>query len=170
MEKQRDERRDQGEEKKSELIELEKEIEETRKEVEPSFLSTYDRVATIVSRPPYMAPISDQKCSGCHLRVSNDVVSLSTSGKKDYTVRSMRTHCICGKMSVHFKGSLGVCRSNILLGKSPKNFREAVIRSDALGQTRGKSGHHRVGFLVKAGGSLFQCKFTDSATENKPPP
>jgi len=60
-------------------------------------------------------------------------------------------------MSVHFKGSLGVCRSNILLGKSPKNFREAVIRSDALGQTRGKSGHHRVGFLVKAGGACFNA-------------
>ena len=60
-------------------------------------------------------------------------------------------------MSVHFKGSLDVCRSNILLGKSPKNFREAVIRSDALGQTRGKSGHHRVGFLVKAGGACFNA-------------
>ena len=92
MEKQRDERRDQGEEKKSELIELEKEIEETRKEVEPSFLSTYDRVATIVSRPPYMAPISDQKCSGCHLRVSNDVVSSAL-------VEQKLTHCDqCGRI------------------------------------------------------------------------
>ena len=61
---------------------LEKEIEQTRQEVEPSFLSSYDRVTTIVSRPPYMAPISDQKCSGCHLRVSNDVVSSALVEKK----------------------------------------------------------------------------------------
>ena len=64
-----------GEERKVEVEELKKEIEETRKGVEPSFLSTYDRVTKSVSRPPYMAPINDQKCSGCHLRVSNDVVS-----------------------------------------------------------------------------------------------
>ena len=46
---------------------LEKEIEQTRQEVEPGFLSSYDRVTTIVSRPPYMAPISDQKCSAALL-------------------------------------------------------------------------------------------------------
>ena len=57
------------EKKKSELDDLKNEIEETRKEVEPVFLSTYDRVSKIVSRPPYMAPIEDQKCTGCHLRV-----------------------------------------------------------------------------------------------------
>ena len=82
MERQRDERAQQGEEKKTELLDLEREIEQTRKEVEPSFLSSYDRVTTIVSRPPYMAPISDQKCSGCHLRVSNDVVSSALVEKK----------------------------------------------------------------------------------------
>ena len=66
----------------SKLTDLEKEIEQTRQDVEPSFLSSYDRVTTIVSRPPYMAPISDQKCSGCHLRVSNDVVSSALVEKK----------------------------------------------------------------------------------------
>ena len=48
-------------------------------------------------------------------------------------------------------------------------FREAVIRLLTLGLVRGKSGHQRAGFPVKAGG-LFQDKFTASATENKPPP
>ena len=70
------------EEKKAELDDLKNEIEETRKEVEPVFLSTYDRVSKIVSRPPYMAPIVDQKCTGCHLRVSNDVVSSVLVEKK----------------------------------------------------------------------------------------
>ena len=75
MQEQRDKRASLGEERKVETEELKTEIEETRKDVEPSFLATYDRVKKIVSRPPYMAPINDQKCTGCHLRVSNDVVS-----------------------------------------------------------------------------------------------
>ena len=82
LENQRNERAKQGEEKKSELGDLKKEIEKTRKDVEPDFLSTYDRVSKIVSRPPYMAPIEDQKCTGCHLRVSNDVVSSVLVEKK----------------------------------------------------------------------------------------
>jgi predicted nucleic acid-binding Zn-ribbon protein len=82
MEQQRNTRAKLGEEKKVEVQELEAEIEETRKEVESIFLSAYDRVKTIVTRPPYMAPIEDQKCSGCHLRVSNDVVSSVLVEKK----------------------------------------------------------------------------------------
>ena len=38
-------------------------------------LTSYDRVKKVVSKPPYIAPLNDQKCSGCNLRVSNDVVS-----------------------------------------------------------------------------------------------
>ena len=82
MQTTRKERAQQGEEKKLEAIELRKEIEETRTVVNPQFLSHYDRVSTIVARPPYMAPIEDQKCSGCHLRVSNDVVSSVLVEKK----------------------------------------------------------------------------------------
>lgn len=82
MQAQRDKRASLGEERKTEVEELKNEIEETRKEIEPIFMSTYDRVSKIVSRPPYMAPIMDQKCSGCHLRVSNDVVSSVLVEKK----------------------------------------------------------------------------------------
>ncbi|MEK9773733.1 MAG: C4-type zinc ribbon domain-containing protein [Opitutae bacterium] len=82
MQGQRDKRASLGEERKVEVEELKMEIGETRKEVEPVFLSTYDRVTKIVSRPPYMAPINDQKCTGCHLRVSNDVVSSVLVEKK----------------------------------------------------------------------------------------
>ncbi len=82
MQDQRDKRATLGEERKIEVEQLKIEIEETRKEVEPGFLSTYDRVSKIVSRPPYMAPINDQKCTGCHLRVSNDVVSSVLVEKK----------------------------------------------------------------------------------------
>jgi predicted nucleic acid-binding Zn-ribbon protein len=82
MQEQRNKRASIGEERRREVEELKKEIEKTRSEVEPDFLSTYDRVSQIVSRPPYMAPINDQKCSGCHLRVSNDVVSSVLVEKK----------------------------------------------------------------------------------------
>jgi hypothetical protein len=36
------------------------------------------------------------------------------------------------------------------------HFREAVIRLLTLGLVRGKSGHQRAGFLVKAGGACFK--------------
>jgi predicted nucleic acid-binding Zn-ribbon protein len=82
MEEQYNTRTKQGEEKKLELSELRQEIEETRMNILPAFLSTYDRVSKIVTRPPYMAPLADQKCTGCHLRVSNDVVSSVLVEKK----------------------------------------------------------------------------------------
>ena len=44
-----------------------------------------------------------------------------------------------------------------LKDENSKIFREAVIRSHAFRHRRGKSGHHRVGFLVKAGGACFNA-------------
>ncbi len=89
---QRDSRIRQIDSRKAEWAELKAEIESTRQEIPPDFLSAYDRVSKIVSAPPYMAPLSDQKCSGCHLRVSNDVVSSVLVEKKI-------THCDqCGRI------------------------------------------------------------------------
>lgn len=58
-----------------ELEELIGQIEETSGELDPAFLREYQRVKTVVKRPPFLATVEDQKCSGCNLRVSNDVVS-----------------------------------------------------------------------------------------------
>ena len=82
LQKDREERVAFGEQAAIDVKSLETQIIETREEVVPDFLSTYDRVSKIVTRPPYMAPIEDQKCSGCHLRVSNDVVSSVLVEKK----------------------------------------------------------------------------------------
>jgi len=82
LEKEREERVAFGKQAEIDVKSLETQIVETREEVEPDFLSVYDRVSKIVSRPPYMAPLEDQKCSGCHLRVSNDVVSSVLVEKK----------------------------------------------------------------------------------------
>ena len=51
------------------------EITLSREEVETPMLEIYDRTKKVLTKPPYIAPIEDQKCSGCNLRVSNDVVS-----------------------------------------------------------------------------------------------
>ena len=58
-----------------EISEIEQEISDARNKVVADMLRTYDRIKRVVTKPPYLAPLSDQKCSGCHLKVSNDVVS-----------------------------------------------------------------------------------------------
>jgi len=59
----------------TDISKLEDEIKTARGEVEPSIIRSYERTKTVISKPPYVAPVVDQKCSGCNLRVSNDVVS-----------------------------------------------------------------------------------------------
>ena len=67
---------------KTEIVDLEKEIEETRESIDTDMLRTYDRVKKVVSKPPFLAPLNDQKCSGCYLRVSNDVISTALVEQK----------------------------------------------------------------------------------------
>ena len=67
---------------KTELQDLNKEIETARTQVEAEMLKTYDRVKKVVARAPYLAPLKDQKCTGCNLRVSNDVISTALVEQK----------------------------------------------------------------------------------------
>jgi len=67
---------------KTELQDLHKEIETARTQVEAEMLKTYDRVKKVVARAPYLAPLKDQKCTGCNLRVSNDVISTALVEQK----------------------------------------------------------------------------------------
>jgi len=75
LEKQRVELDDRENELKQNIEELSREISLSRQEVEVPMLEVYDRTKKILTKPPYVAPIEDQKCSGCNLRVSNDVIS-----------------------------------------------------------------------------------------------
>ena len=75
LEKQRIELDERENELKQSIAELTREISESRQEVELQMLEVYDRTKKILTKPPYIAPIEDQKCSGCNLRVSNDVIS-----------------------------------------------------------------------------------------------
>ena len=63
------------EECKADLLKLEQEIQNARGEVELEILSKYDRTKSMITKPPYLAPVEDQKCTGCNLRVSNDIIS-----------------------------------------------------------------------------------------------
>lgn len=60
---------------KNEISKLDLEIIDSTKDVDNSILASYEQTKKIVSRPPYIAPLNEQKCTGCNLRVSNDVVS-----------------------------------------------------------------------------------------------
>ena len=67
LENEREERVAFGKQAEIDVQSLETQIVETREEVEPDFLPVYDRVSKIVSRPPYMAPLEDQKLSLIHI-------------------------------------------------------------------------------------------------------
>jgi hypothetical protein len=55
------------------LAGLRKEVEEKRGKVDPELLSWYDSLWRQIKRPPVVVPLEDQKCGGCHLRVSNEI-------------------------------------------------------------------------------------------------
>ncbi len=75
FEKQRESLVDRSKELQKEIKILEDDIVQARKSVLPSIISNYDRIKKVVSKPPFLAPLEDQKCTGCNLRVSNDVIS-----------------------------------------------------------------------------------------------
>ena len=75
LEKQRIELLAREVELKKDIDIISREITLSREEVETPMLGIYDRTKKVLTKPPYLAPIEDQKCSGCNLRVSNDVVS-----------------------------------------------------------------------------------------------
>lgn len=58
---------------------------ESREPVKQDALEIYDRTKTQVKRPPYISTIEVQNCSGCHLRVSNEVQGLVISGEEIVT-------------------------------------------------------------------------------------
>lgn len=80
------------EELEIETEQLAKELVDARSDTEEILLKGYDRTKKVVSRPPYIAPLEEQKCTGCNLRVSNDIVS-------SVLVDQKLTHCDqCGRI------------------------------------------------------------------------
>lgn len=90
--KEKSQHNERSEELKIEIAKLLTEIEESECNVEKPLIRGYEQTKKIVSRPPYIAPLDDQKCTGCNLRVSNDVVS-------SVLVEQKLTHCDqCGRI------------------------------------------------------------------------
>ena len=67
---------------KADVQEAEANFLESREPVNQDALEVYDRTKTQLKRPPYISAIEVQNCSGCHLRVSNEVQSLVSSGEE----------------------------------------------------------------------------------------
>ncbi len=65
-----------------EITEFEKELavesaaaSEAAKAVSPEYLKAYDQVKGLGKRPPFVAPIQNHICSGCHIRASGSDVA-----------------------------------------------------------------------------------------------
>lgn len=50
-------------------------LAQSREGIQENYIEHYDRVKKLAKRAPYVAPIQQHKCGGCHLRVSNEVSS-----------------------------------------------------------------------------------------------
>jgi len=52
-------------------------LDEARAKIPPDKLATYAYVKSRVKHPPYLSPLVDMRCSGCHLKVSGEVLTAS---------------------------------------------------------------------------------------------
>lgn len=55
---------------------------DSRVAVTNDFIEAYDRTRSQTKRPPYVVKIEHQNCGGCHLRVSNDVLTMASSSQE----------------------------------------------------------------------------------------
>lgn len=67
-----------------------KELDAARAATDDDYLMHFDQIKRMVKRAPYLVPLTDQKCGGCHLRVSNEVAS---------SVRTTETPSFCDQCS-----------------------------------------------------------------------
>jgi uncharacterized protein len=50
-------------------------LQESRAKIPPDKLATYAYVKSRVKHPPYLTPLTEMRCTGCHLKVSGEVLS-----------------------------------------------------------------------------------------------
>lgn len=58
-----------------ELVSLRAEVTQLENTVHPEFLVAYQRARGRKINPPWVVPLENQKCQGCHLKVSGEVAS-----------------------------------------------------------------------------------------------
>lgn len=64
-----------GKELEGKLLQLKQEYEAARAQLPAMLLSKYDQVVRQVKKGPFVVALEGQRCMGCHLTVSNEVVS-----------------------------------------------------------------------------------------------
>ncbi len=57
---------------KQRLVQELEDVKSAAGAVEPRYLQAYERLRTQGKHAPFIAPVQDHKCGGCHLRVSNE--------------------------------------------------------------------------------------------------
>jgi len=91
LQKEQEKIQKQEEEIQEGIDELKSKVDQMREEVIPDLLHLYDQLSQQIKRPPVVVPLAKQICSGCHLRVSNEV---------DAKVQKFETVCCdqCGRL------------------------------------------------------------------------
>lgn len=74
----------QEDELKTRCIDLQRSVEEASKFVDPVYLKKYYQVENYVKRGPFVVLLEGNRCHGCHLTVSNEVVSDVRHGGSPY--------------------------------------------------------------------------------------
>lgn len=57
-------------------------VETAASAVSPAWRRAYDTAKARAKRPPFIVPLDDHRCGGCHLRVSNDIAEAARHGGK----------------------------------------------------------------------------------------
>ncbi|MCC5840890.1 MAG: hypothetical protein JJT96_12280 [Opitutales bacterium] len=65
---------------RTDLKEAEEALESARADIAPSLLDSYTAVRRQVKRGPWVVPVKDSRCQGCHIKVSGDVESEARRG------------------------------------------------------------------------------------------
>lgn len=137
----------------SELEAAQNAVKECETGIDPGILQQYWYVKGQIKRPPMVVPVEDGRCKGCHLKVSGEVESEARRGME-------LVRCDNCSRILYFDRQFPLGREFLQTEEIvlPASFFAAVFlltgwRAPALvlRDGRGKSGHHRAGFLMKMG-------------------
>lgn len=69
----------------ADLADADKAVAEAEAMIPPKALSVYRYVKSRAKRPPYVVPIREHKCQGCHLKVSTDIITMARQQPSEMT-------------------------------------------------------------------------------------
>lgn len=79
----------------SQVVEAREAVAAARAEVKPAYLSGYTKAKQRKMKPPFVVPLNEQRCMGCHLKVSGE----SESSARHFKEMQTTAHCdSCGRV------------------------------------------------------------------------